>query len=209
MGAFFDKTYREILEEAASSSPTPGGGNVSAMVACLGNAMISMVANLTKGKEKYVEYQDQVEGVLAKSNDIMTRLEDLVDADMQVFGKFMKAIKMPKETDEEKQARSLAMEEASKIASDVPLGIAETCVEIIELSVNLVAYGNKGAISDVGVGAYIAEASMEGALLSVDINLGGIKDQEYVNQATVKMENLRSKARELREKTIAVVKVRM
>lgn len=209
MGIFFDKTYREILDEAASSSPTPGGGNVSAMVACLGNAMVSMVANLTKGKEKYAEYQDQVDGVLAKSNDIMTRLEDLVDADMQVFGKFMKAIKMPKETDEEKQARSLAMEEASKTASDVPLEIAETCVEIIELSVNLVSYGNKGAISDVGVGAYIAEASIEGALLSVDINLGGIKDQEYVKQATAKMESLRSKARELREKTIAIVKVRM
>ena len=209
MGTFFDKTYREILDEAASSSPTPGGGNVSAMVACMGNAMVSMVANLTSGKEKYAEYQGQVDELLVKSKDIMARLEDLVDADMQVFGKFMTAIKMPKETDEEKKARSAAMEEASKTASDVPLEIAETCVEVIELAVSLAAYGNKGAISDVGVGAYIAEASMEGALLSVDINLGGIKDQEYVKNATMKRDSLRSKAKELREKAVAVVKVRM
>lgn len=209
MGTFFDKSYREIVEEAASSSPTPGGGNVSAMVACMGNAMVSMVANLTSGKEKYAEYQSQVDELLAKSKDIMTRLEDLVDADMQVFGKFMAAIKMPKETDEDKKARSAAMEEASKTASDVPLEIAVTCVEILEIAVSLAAYGNKSAISDVGVGAYIAEASMEGALLSVDINLGGIKDQEYVKMATEKRDNLRAKARELREKSVAVVKVRM
>lgn len=209
MGTFFDKSYREIVEEAASSSPTPGGGNVSAMVACMGNAMVSMVANLTSGKEKYAEYQSQVDELLAKSKDIMTRLEDLVDADMQVFGKFMAAIKMPKDTDEDKKARSAAMEEASKTASDVPLEIAATCVEILEIAVSLAAYGNKSAISDVGVGAYIAEASMEGALLSVDINLGGIKDQEYVKMATEKRDNLRAKARELREKSVAVVKVRM
>lgn len=209
MGTFFDKTYREILEEAASSSPIPGGGSISAMVACLGNAMVLMVANLTKGKEKYIEYQDQVDNVLFKSKAIMIRLENLVDADMQVFEKFMKSIKMSKETDEEKQARSLAIEEARKIASDVPLEIAETCVEVIELSVDLAPYGNKGAISDVGVGTYIAEASMEGALLSVGINLVGINDQEYVKQAAAKIESIRSKARELREKTIAIVEARI
>ena len=95
MDKYFDKSYREIIEEAASSSPTPGGGNVSAMVACMGNAMVSMVANLTSGKEKYAEYQSQVDALLAKSKSIMSRLEELAYADMQVFGKFMTAIKMP------------------------------------------------------------------------------------------------------------------
>ena len=209
MDKYFDKSYREILEEAASSSPTPGGGNVSAMVACMGNAMVSMVANLTSGKEKYAEYQSQVDALLAKSKSIMSRLEELAYADMQEFGKFMAAIKMPKETDEEKQARSAAMEEASKTATDVPMDIAATCVEIIELAVDLAAYGNKGAISDVGVGAYIAEASMEGALLSADINLGGIKDQEYVKNAVAKRDRLRQKAQELRAKAVEAVKERM
>ena len=209
MSVYFDKSYTEILKEAKSSSPTPGGGNVSAMVGCLGNAMVQMVANLTSGKEKYAQYQSQVDALVAESDKLMVRLEELCYADMQVFDKFMSAIKMPKETDEDKAARSAAMEKASITATDVPMEIAEVCVKVTELAVELAAYGNKGAISDVGVGAYIAEASMHGALLSAEINLGGIKDEAYVKAAREKMASLIQAAADNRAKAVEVVKERM
>lgn len=209
MSKYFDKSYTEILAEAKSSNPTPGGGSASAIVACMGNAMVSMVANLTSGKEKYAEHQDKVDALLVKTEDIMVRLEDLVDQDMKVFDKFMAAIKLPKATDEEKAARSQAMEAASIVATDVPLMIAETCVEIIILAAEICSYGNKGAISDVGVGAYVAEASMYGAILSADINLGGIKNEAYVKQATEKRDKLIETATKAREKAVAIVRERM
>lgn len=209
MSAYFDKSYREILTEARSSSPTPGGGNVSAMVASLGQAMVEMVANLTSGKEKYAEHQGKVDELLKKSDVIMNRLEELCYEDMQVFDKFMAAIKMPKETDEDKAVRSAAMEAASITATDVPLEIAAVCVMSIALAAELCAYGNKGAISDVGVGAYIAEAAMMGALLSVDINLGGIKNEAYVKEATAKKNALIAQAATYREQAIKSVRERM
>ncbi|MDD2370643.1 MAG: cyclodeaminase/cyclohydrolase family protein [Firmicutes bacterium] len=209
MSRYFDKSYTEILAESKSSSPTPGGGSASAIVACMGNAMVSMVANLTSGKEKYAEHQDKVDALLVKTEDIMVRLEDLVDQDMQVFDKFMSAIKLPKGTDDEKKVRSDAIEAASIVATDVPLMIAETCVEIIVLASEICSYGNKGAISDVGVGAYVAEAAMHGAILSADINLGGIKNETYVKQATEKRNKLIETATKSREKAISIVRERM
>lgn len=209
MSVYFDKTYTEILKEAKSSSPTPGGGNVSAMVGCLGNAMVQMVANLTSGKEKYAEFQGQVDVLVAKSDELMVRLEELCYADMQVFDKFMAAIKMPKDTEEQKAARSEAMQKASITATNVPMEIAEVCVEVTRLALDLASYGNKGAISDVGVGAYIAEASMHGALLSAEINLGGIKDEAYVKAAREKMAALVQTAADNRAKTVEIVRERM
>jgi len=209
MNKYFDKSYTEILKEAKSSAPTPGGGSASAIVACMGNAMVSMVANLTSGKEKYAEYQDKIDALLVKTEDIMLRLEDLVDQDMQVFSKFMTAIKMPKNNEDEKSARAEAIEAASIVATEVPLKIAETCVEIIVLSLELCSYGNKGAISDVGIGAYVGEAAMYGAILSVDINLGGIKNEAYVKQTTIKRNELIETATKAREQTISIVRERM
>ena len=206
---YFDKRYREILTEACSNNPTPGGGSISAMVACLGNSMIAMVGNLTKGKEKYNNVQEEITVLLDKTQDIMVRLEDLVNEDMIVFNQFMDTFKMPKTNDDEKKVRTEAMQKAYIAATEVPLTIAETCLEIIELAAEICAYGNKTAISDIGVGAYVAEASLRGALLSVDINLCGIKDKEYVNKTSARKAILINKAREARDKAIVIVKERM
>ena len=206
---YFDKSYREILAEASSDAPTPGGGSVAAMVACLGNGMVAMVGSLTKGKEKYADVQDETLALLDRTQDIMVRLEGLVNEDMAVFNQFMDTFKMPKSNDEEKKVRSESMQKAYIAATEVPLTIAETCLEIIELAAEICSYGNKTAISDVGVGAYVAEATLHGALLSVDINLGGIKDKEYVDRAGARKAILINKAREAREKAVVIVKERM
>lgn len=206
---YFDKRYREILSEVCSATPTPGGGSVSAMAACLGNSMVSMVGSLTKDKKKYNDVQEETVKLLEKTQDIMVRLEDLVNEDMEVFNQFMDTLRMAKDNEEQKKIRGEAMQRAYIAATEVPLKIAETCLEVIELAAEICVYGNKTAISDVGVGAYIAEASLYGAFLSVDINLGGIKDKEYVNKISTRKAIIINRAIEAREKAIVIVKERM
>lgn len=206
---YFDKSLRDVLTESKAGTPTPGGGSVSAMVACFANAMVEMVANLTDNVEKYPEHQVEVKSILKENEALMVTLEELVDRDMAVFNQFMAALKLPKGTDEEKALRTAKVQEAYIEATEVPFEIAETCLKIIELTVRLCEFGNKSAISDVGVGALLAEAAIKGALLSVDINLSGIKDFSYVNKSASRKEHLLSKAAQLTNISILEVKARL
>lgn len=209
MSEMFDKSFRKILEESASSAPTPGGGSVSAMVGCLGTAMVAMVGNLTVGKEKYKEYEDQVKVILDKAYAAMSKLEELVDEDMAAFGYFMDVLKMPKDTEEQKKERAEKMQLALKKATDTPLEIARVCLDALKIAEELSTIGNKGAISDVGVGAYVAEAALNSVLLSVDINVPSIKDMEYVSKVNAEKEQLIAEAKALREKAVSQVQERM
>lgn len=209
MSDIFDASLREVLKTSASDAPTPGGGSVSAMVGSFGVAMVSMVGNLTTGKEKYKDVEPQVQAILEKTNKLMARLEELVKEDMQVFGKFMDALKMPKDTEEQKAQRAKLMQEALKAATDTPMEIARVCLEGLELAEELSSIGNKGAISDVGVAAYVAEAALNSVLLSVDINIPSIKDEEYVERIQAEKYALIVKASHLREKALAQVRERM
>lgn len=209
MSDIFDTSLREVLKASASDAPTPGGGSVSAMVGSFGVAMVSMVGNLTVGKEKYKDVEPQVKAILEKTDKLMVRLEELVKEDMQVFGKFMDALKMPKDTEEQKAERAKQMQEALKAATDTPMEIARVCLEGLELAEELSTIGNKGAISDVGVAAYVAEAALNSVLLSVDINIPSIKDEEYVERIQAEKYALIVKASQLREKALAQVRERM
>ncbi len=209
MDNIFDSSLKQVIEASASDAPTPGGGSVSAMVASFGVAMVSMVGNLTIGKEKYKDVEPQAQELLAKTKDLLSQLEKLVADDMKVFGKFMEALQLPRDTDEQKSARAQKMQEALKAATDTPMEIAEVCLEGLSYAEELSLYGNKGAISDVGVAAYVAEAALNSVLLSVDINLPGIKDADYVNKIQAKKYALIVRARDLKEKTVAQVRERL
>ena len=209
MSEMFNLSFRKVIEESASNAPTPGGGSVSAMVGCFGAAMVAMVGNLTAGKEKYKEYEPQVKVILDKAYDIITKLEQLVDEDMAAFGNFMDVLKMPKDTEEQKQERTEKMQLALKKATDTPMEIARVCLDALKIADELSGFGNKGAISDVGVGAYVAEAALNSVLLSVDINIPGIKDAMYVNKVTAEKNQLVSEARTLKEKAVSQVQERM
>lgn len=209
MSHVFDLSVREFLKVSASDSPTPGGGSVSALVGSLAAAMVSMVANLTVGKEKYKDVEPEVQEILREIQAVMARLEELTAQDIKEFGNFMDVLKMPKNTEAEKTLRAAKMQEALKSATDTPLEIARVCLTTLELADRLSGIGNKGAISDVGVGAYVAEAALNAVLLSVDINLPMIKDEEYVARAKAERDELVAKARELKEKAVAVVQSRL
>ncbi len=206
MTELFNQSMNEFIEKAASNSPTPGGGNVSAVIATLAASMVSMVANLTIGKKGYEEVQDQAKKAADDLKGIIETLKDLTAKDMAVFSKFMEALRMPKDTEEQKATRTEAMQQAAKTATEVPMEICRQCLEVLKIAVPLATYGNKGAISDVGVGAYVAEAALRSAMLSVDINLPGIKDPAFVEKYRAERRQLFADADEM--KLIAVAKVK-
>ncbi len=205
----YGKSLSEFIAEAMSSSPTPGGGNVSAVVATLACSMVCMVANLTVGKKAYKDYEEQAKAVVSACERIIQELKELTLKDMQAFDQFMVAWRMPKDTDEQKAARAKALEDAAKNATNVPLEICRKCLEILVQAEELSKFGNKMAISDVGVGAMIAEAALRSAMLSVDINLPSIKDAQFVEAVKAERAKLFVEAEELKTLAMARVKEKM
>lgn len=209
MSDMFDLSFRKVLAVSASDAPTPGGGSVSAMVGALGVAMAAMVGNLTVGKPKYAEVEDEVKEITGRAYFIINRLEKLVAADIAAFGKFMDVYRMPKNTDEEKAKREEAMQKALKTATNEPLEIAKTLLEALVITEKLSKIGNKMAISDAGVAAYVCEAALNAVLLSADINIPMITDQEFVSKVKEEKARLVSEAKRLKELAVAKVNERM
>ncbi len=209
MTEVYTKTINDFLAEASSSSPTPGGGNVSAVVATLGGSMIAMVANLTQGKKGYEEFQDENKEILDAVMKSIEELKELTLKDMAAFENYMKAFRMPKETDEEKNARKEAIQDAAKHATMVPLTICRTCLELLKQADRLSRFGNKMAISDVGVGAYVCEAALRACMLSVDINIPTIKDEAFVTDVLNERARLFAEAEKLKGKALTFVSEKM
>jgi len=202
-------TAEEFLTVSSSSSPTPGGGSVSAYVGALAASMTCMVANLTIGKEKYKEVEPQVKDILSQAEMVLSLLKTGLSQDIAEFSNFMAVLKLPKSTDEEKALRTEKLQKVLVSATDTPLGISQNCFKILQLAQELAPIGNKGAISDVGVAAYLAESALKSAMLSVDINLPKIKDVSYQERVKLERTRLFEKAAVLCAETVAVVQSRM
>lgn len=185
-----NKTMKNFLDELSSSAPAPGGGSVAALSGALGAALISMVSNLTIGKEKYANVQDEITGLLKKSERLREELTDLLEADAKVYTELSQTMKMPRDTDEQKTSRAEAMDKALKAATDVPMRVAEACVSVMDLCIPVAEKGNVNAVSDVGVGVLMAEAGLRSAALNVLINLGWIKDESFVRESRTKLDAL-------------------
>ena len=179
---------RSFLDELASDSPAPGGGSVAALCASLGSALVSMVANLTIGKEKYKDSWQLMEDVVGKSESLRFKFVDLMNKDTESFNVFMTALKMPKATEDEKCLRKKAMGEASKLATEIPLLTLESCVEMAELAYLAAKNGNTNTISDAGSAALIAEAAGRAAAYNVKINLPGVTDETFAADYKARME---------------------
>ena len=203
--SLYEKTVNDYLDVASSKSPTPGGGNVSAVAATNAAAMVCMVANLTIGKKGYEEYDSQAKEILENTLKLREKLKELTQNDIDAFKDYMAVFKMPKKTEEDKAKRKEAMQKAAKNATLVPLEISKTCLDILVESEKLSKFGNKMAISDVGVAAYIAEACVKAAMYSVDINLPSIKDEDFVADVVNKRAQYFTKAEELKVLTLANV----
>jgi formiminotetrahydrofolate cyclodeaminase len=194
----YDMTINEFLSLAASKAHVPGGGNVSAVVATLGASMGAMVASLTKGKAGYEEYQDQNEAILKSFMDGIESLKEMTLNDIKAFDEYMATFKLPKDTDDQKKARTAAIQAAGQKATLAPLNVCRKCLELMKEAGKLAPFGNKGAISDCGVAAIILEAAIRAAMLSVDINLPSIKDQDFVNKVKAERALIFTEAEELK-----------
>jgi formiminotetrahydrofolate cyclodeaminase len=204
-----EKPVNSFLDELASSAPAPGGGSVAALAGALGAALISMVNNLTVGKEKYASVQDDISALLKKSENLRKNLTDLLEEDVAVYTQLSQTMKMPRDTEEQKAIRAKAMERDLKAAADVPLRVAEACVSVMELCRPVADKGNVNAVSDVGVGILMAEAGLRSAALNVLINLGWIKDAQYVSETRKKLDTLLEGKPALRDEIYELVKSKL
>jgi len=193
---------QEFLEKLASNAPTPGGGGGAAMAGALAVALTSMVGNLTVGKEKFAQYEAEVQELLAKSEALRMKMFALVNADAEVFNSFMACYRLPKNTDEEKQARNQAIQNAAKEAAEVPLRIAEACLEVMKLAERIAIIGNPGAITDAAVSAIMARAALRSAVYNVVVNLKLIKDEAYNQAMYAELEAMQNEAEALEKATL-------
>lgn len=199
----------DFLAALASSAPTPGGGSVAALTGALGAGLISMVCNLTLGKEKYKDVQEEVARLLGESEALRRELMALMEADMGVYGKLSAAYKLPKETEQDKELRTKAIQSALVEATGVPLSIARACARVVDLCPPAAKVGNLGAISDVGVAVLLGEAALRSAALNVAINLGALKDQSFVAATQNEMNKLLQGRSELKELVYQDVEARL
>lgn len=193
-----------FIDKLASSSPEPGGGAAAAAAAALGAALVSMVGNLTVGKEKYADVQGRVAELLEASERTRRELEDLVQKDTEVYGVLAAAFKMPRGSEEGKAKRNEAVQSALREATAVPFAIAEKCLEVAKLSEVAAEIGNVNAVSDAGVAALLAEAGAQCAALNVKINLNSIDDKDFVQEKWEAIKDILSRSEELREKVVKV-----
>jgi formiminotetrahydrofolate cyclodeaminase len=200
-----EQTLVEFLDALSSSAPAPGGGSVSALSGALGAALVSMVCNLTLGKKKYADVQQDITALVEQSEALRGELTALLQADVEAYTGVSIAYRMPKETDEQKAARSAAIQEALKKATVVPMQIAETCGRVLDLCTPAAEKGNVYAVSDAGVAALMAEAGLRSAALNVIININAIKDQDFANEMREKLDGLLENKSELKDQIYDLV----
>ncbi len=196
-----EKTVAQFLDELASNSPAPGGGSVAALAGATGAALASMVCNLTIGKKKYADVQNEMTLVLQQTEQLRKELALLIDKDTEAFNTVMTAFGLPKGTEEEQAARTAAVQDATKSATLVPLQVMKVCELAIAQALTVAQKGNKNSASDAGVAALMLRAGCAGAALNVRINLGGLNDAGFVQQISqqykVILQNVENTARQV------------
>ena len=200
-----DKKVSNFLDELASNSPTPGGGSVAALAGALGAALISMVGNLTVGKKKYEEVEEDIKRIISSSEKLRYELSQLIEEDVKVFNNFMSTYKMPKETEDEKRVRAEKIQESLIKAAKVPLKVAYKCLDILSLSKEVAEKGNINVVSDAGVAVLMAEAALESAIINVKINLRMIKDEKVRTELSSSIKELLLKEKGQKEKVLKIV----
>lgn len=197
-----DLSIEKFAELTASDAPAPGGGSVAAAAGALAAALTEMVANLTIGKAKYAEAEAEMRELAERGRMIREKLTADIQRDSASFTLYMAALKMPKDTEEEREARREAMQNGLKEAARVPLSVAETVAEVFPLAEAAVARGNANAVTDGLVSAMLARTAVLSALLNVKINLGSIRDEEFRSSMEARVRQLEKTAAEYEAKIL-------
>jgi len=172
----------DFTAELASGSPAPGGGSVAALGGALAAGLASMVGELTRVREKYAAVQGDMEQLCVRGKELARQLLELIDKDTAAFAAYLAALKLPKETEEDKSVRRAAMQAAAKKTVEVPLHTLELCAEAGELALTAIREGNANAVSDAAAAGQFAHAAAVSAAYNVRINLPGVKDPAFVSE---------------------------
>lgn len=201
---FDDYKIQAYLDELAGPGAAPGGGSAAALIGSLGASLVSMVANLTKGRKKYAAVEADMQEILGEATALRSRLFGLVSEDTLVFDKVMAAYRLPKSTAAEKEERQQAIDDALRGACQVPLQIATSAVEVLRLAETVAQKGNTNAVSDAAVAGYAAHAAVHSALLNVRINLNSLPQDDWAQQMAQQVADLRTEADALQTKVQAI-----
>ena len=203
--AMAENSCAYFLDVLASKAPVPGGGGAAAMGGAIGMALSNMVGNLTTGKKKFADVEDEVQSLLAQGSAIIEDLKKLVDRDAEVFEPLSVAYGLPKDTPEEAAHKAKVMEECSIEACSVPMEIMRKAFAGIKIHQRMGQIGTKLAISDVGCGVVFLKAALISGQLNVLINLGAIKDEKFVEAARTEMKQLLAEGSKIADETLALV----
>ena len=200
-----DLKVTEFIDLLASDAPAPGGGSAAALEGAIGAALTAMVCGLTKGKKKFAEFNDLAVETEVKALALKDRFVDVMDRDTEAFNVVSAAFGMPKETDEEKAARSAAIQKGLEGCTATPFEMMEIALETLELTDSILGKSNDSAASDLGVSALSLRAAVQGAWLNVLINIGSLKNKELAEDYRAKGEAILAKALPLADKIYAEV----
>ncbi len=200
-----DMTCKGFAEETASESPAPGGGSISAYMGALGAALGTMVANLSSHKAGWDDRWEEFSMWAEKGQALMAELLHLVDEDTEAFNRIMAVFAMPKTTDEEKAARSAALQVATLYATEVPLRTMKAAERVFEIVKAMAEQGNPNSVSDAGVGALAARSAVLGARLNVRINAAGLKDKAKAAELVDEADQIAARAVAMEQEVLKIV----
>lgn len=175
-------TLQQYFDDLSSNSPTPGGGNVSALCGALSASLGTMVCNLTIGKKKYADVENEMKELKPKLEQCQKNFFELAQKDNEAFNKVMDAFKLPKETDPDKEFRTQKIEEATIEAAEVPSDVMKNCYDILPLLKIVAERGNKNSLSDAGVAIALTRTAVQGAYLNVLINCSSLNNQTIADE---------------------------
>ncbi|MDP2303651.1 MAG: cyclodeaminase/cyclohydrolase family protein [Ignavibacteria bacterium] len=190
-----DLSIKEYITDLSSNSPTPGGGNVAALCGVLSTSLGMMMCNLTIGKKKYLEHDDEMKELLIRFSELKDRFAELAIKDNEAFDKVMAAFKLPKETDEQKTLRINSIENATVEAAQIPFEVIVTCDSLLPLLIRASEIGNQNSMSDIGVAISLVNTASEGAFLNVVINCSSLNDRNKGNEILTNAENFYTKTK--------------
>jgi formiminotetrahydrofolate cyclodeaminase len=180
MNTHMGDTLQRYLDDLASAQPTPGGGSTAALSGAMGAALASMVCRLTMGKHAYASVQQEIEELLEGTEYLRNRFQQLMQEDIEAYGRLSASYKLPRETIDERESRTEAIQMQLVEAALVPLEVAECAAELSQCCLRIAEIANSAVLSDVATGAILASSAGEGAAFMVRINLRSMKDDKLV-----------------------------
>ena len=204
-----DLSLKEFLAKTAGSDPVPGGGSISALNGAIASALAEMLANLTIGKKKYEDVEGWMKETAGKMAENQPKFVNDIDRDSDAYNLVFDAFKLPKDTDEQKAARSAKIHEATKVAAQVPMEVAERAFNMLDTIAETARKGNQNAVTDGCVAMMACRTAVLGAILNVRINLGSLKEEAVVKEYTEKCDRMEREAMAKEQELLTWVKTQL